>query len=222
MRSPKSRQRFWLAMLWSGVVAAVLISAILYHRFFELPRAVQPLSSRAQWTAFGGTWTFTETTIENASDERGAKLIIGSSYWKDYTVSADVELEGDTGDMGLLARVEDPDEGVDAFRGIYAGLRLADNSLVAGQADYGWAELQPQALAVPLQPFTWYHLELSIQGCRLLVVASQLGGAPLGRIEANLDQCSPRGQIGLRSYRSGGSWRSIRVDPIHAHEGAVR
>ncbi len=154
--------------------------------------------------------------MQNISDERGAKLVTGSRFWTDYAVETDLRLEGDSGDAGILLRVQDADEGVDAFRGFYAGLRLRDNSLVGGDADYGWTELAPQVLAEKLSPFQWYHLRAAVKGCHLSVEATTIEHVHLASLEADVPSCSEKGQIGLRSYASGGSWRDIRVRALHA------
>src|SRR5215475_1262463 len=100
-----------------------------------------------EWQQFGGSWSIAGDTIRNDSDERGAKLITGSPFWANYEAEADVQLLGTTcvqtgrgclGDAGILIRASDVDNGVDTYRGYYVGLRLNDQSLVLGRADYGW------------------------------------------------------------------------------------
>ena len=137
--------------------------------------------------------------MQNISDERGAKLLHGSTYWTNYSVEADIRLDGTSGDAGLLLRVQQPDEGVAAFRGFYTGLRLSDNSLIAGAADHGWTELKPSPLAEPLEPFQWYHLRATARDCHLSVQAATTAGRLLAAIDAEMPSCSRRGQIGLRS-----------------------
>ncbi len=206
------------------VITALLIALtgwLLWRRSpnYGLPLVVQPLTGKQQWTGYGGTWVFNDSTIENASDERGAKLVGGSPYWRNYAVDADVQLEADGGDAGLLLRVQEAEEGVDAFRGIYTGLRVQDSSLIAGQADYGWSELVPRHTAISLQPYTWYHLRAAIVDCNLTVQASTGDGKPLAGLQQVLGDCSDRGQFGLRAYRAGGSWRNIRVERLRGKEG---
>ena len=58
----------------------------------------------SEWRAYGGSWDFYEGAIRNNSDERGAKLITGSSEWRDYTVEADLLLLGHNGDAGVVVR----------------------------------------------------------------------------------------------------------------------
>ena len=174
------------------------------------------------WVAYDGTWQIADGAMQNVSDERGAKLLTGSPYWTDYTVESDLRLDGDSGDAGLMLRVQDPDKGVDAFRGFYIGLRLRDNSLIAGDADYGWTELAPKPLDATLRPFQWYHLKGAVLGCHLWAEASTQKGVSLATLDAEIPSCSERGQIGLRSYASGGSWKSVRVTAIKRQPGGTQ
>ncbi len=56
-------------------------------------------------------------SMRNDSDERGAKLLTGSSRWTDYSVEADVMLLGLGGDAGLMLRSGHEEQGVDAYTG---------------------------------------------------------------------------------------------------------
>jgi hypothetical protein len=42
-----------------------------------------------EWKAVGGDWTIANGVIYNNSNERGSKLLTGSSAWGDYAVNAD-------------------------------------------------------------------------------------------------------------------------------------
>ena len=94
--------------------------------------------SADEWDAFGGTWELADGAIRNDSDERGAKLLTGSTQWENYSLEADVKLLGRDGDAGLVVRSSDEEEGVDSYNGYYAGLRNRDNALVLGRANHGW------------------------------------------------------------------------------------
>src|ERR1700733_196011 len=94
----------------AGVVGFVALA--LYFAWMRRLNPVRGLPYRdgfaagqaAEWKAFGGTWELASGTIRNDSDERGAKLMTGSTQWKDYSVEADVMLLGLGGDAGLLIR----------------------------------------------------------------------------------------------------------------------
>src|SRR6185312_4886983 len=96
-----------------------------------------------EWKPFGGTWEIADGAIYNRSDERGAKLITGSSKWTNYTLDTDLELIGHEGDVGVIVRSSQEEPGIDSYNGYYIGLRSVDSALVIGRADHGWMEGRP-------------------------------------------------------------------------------
>jgi hypothetical protein len=167
-------------------------------------------SDNREWTAYGGNWKQQAGTMLNESNERGAKLITGSSYWENYILEADVALRS-LGDAGLMARVSDAEQGVDAYNGFYTGLRIRDQSLVLGIADHHWQEIALKSLASPITPNSWYHLRLELKGCQINSVVTDKDAVELAKLQIELDSCPVRGKIGLRSYDSGGMWKNVRV-----------
>ena len=166
-----------------------------------------------EWKAFGGTWELANGSMRNDSDERGAKLLTGSSRWSDYLIEADVMLLGLGGDAGLLLRTSDEEQGVDAYTGYYAGLRTLDNSLVIGRAGYGWVEMSDKLGQPGVRASQWYHLKLLAYGCQMAVTATVLPGGEEKTIAIKDDACVRTGRAGLRSYASGGVWRNVAIRP---------
>ena len=174
----------------------------------------------SEWTAYDGNWNVQSGVMVNESNERGAKLVTGSPYWTNYAMDADIALSS-TGDAGILARVSDAEPGVDAYRGIYAGLRVRDESLVVGIADHSWGELDVKPMPHPILPNVWYHIRLEIRGCDLKAFAWPDGQKDVVQVDVTLDPCLQRGKIGLRSYDSGGQWKNIRVAALKARVGGT-
>jgi len=170
------------------------------------------------WVAYDGNWTVQSGAMVNESNERGAKLITGSTYWTDYAMDADLALSS-TGEAGIIARVSDAEPGVDSYKGIYIGLRVRDESLVVGEADYGWGELAVVALPQPIIPNVWYHIHLELRGCELKVLTWRDGNRDVIRLSHGLSPCFRQGKIGLRSYDSGGQWKNIRVVALRGNAG---
>jgi signal transduction histidine kinase len=166
--------------------------------------------SADEWKPYGGTWEVANGTIRNDSDERGAKLMAGSPNWRNYSLDADVELLGD-GDAGLTMRASHVEEGVDSYSGYYAGLRTADNSLVIGLVDHGWVEHDPKPLPGGVHPFVWYHLNVVADGCWIFARATALGTGNQTTNSFEDRNCFASGEVGLRSYSSGGVWRNVSV-----------
>lgn len=174
-----------------------------------------------EWTALGGTWELGNGAMRNDSDERGAKLLTGSPYWQNYSVEADIELLGISGDAGLVIRSSNEEEGVNDYSGYYAGVRTVDNTLVLGRAAHGWQEIIKQ-YPTPggIRPFQWYHLKFLAYDCQIAAAVtspSNLVPTSLAIIDPG---CADSGRVGLRSYSSGGVWRNVVVRPA-THEDLV-
>ena len=163
------------------------------------------------WTSYGGVWALDKRVFRNNSDERGAKLMSGSTKWKDVVLSADVSLDQSGGDAGLMIRSNDEDLGVDAYNGYYAGLRELEGTLIAGRSNYSWSEVSPVAMPGGVHQRVWYHLVLVMYGCRLGASAENLSTHQTAFLMLREDKCVASGRIGLRSLSTGGQWRNVRV-----------
>jgi hypothetical protein len=167
-------------------------------------------SDNSEWVAYDGNWNVQSGVMVNESNERGAKLITGSRYWTNYALDADISLSS-TGDAGVIARVSAAEPGVDAYRGLYGGLRVRDHALVLGVADHGWNEIAAQPLPYPITSNVWYHIRMEVKGCHVTIFTYQRGSPSVVRLDESIAQCPEQGKIGLRSYDSGGQWKNIRV-----------
>jgi len=206
---------FALAAAVSFCVTRALI-AFMHSPDRGLPYADHfATGDNTEWSAYGGNWKVESGNMVNESNERGAKLVAGSPYWTNYIVEADVALRS-LGDAGLIARVSDAEQGVDAYSGIYVGLRMRDQVLVIGRADHDWQEDRDESLSSPIVPNTWYHFQIKLNGCTVSAIVRREDSSEMGRAETTIDSCPLRGKIGLRSYDSGGIWRHISVTRLAA------
>jgi hypothetical protein len=164
----------------------------------------------SEWVAYDGNWNVLSGVMVNESNERGAKLVTGSPYWTNYAVDADISVSS-IGEAGIIARVSDPEPGVDSYHGLYSGLRVRDESLVFGVADHDWSQENVLPLPYPIVPNVWYHIRMELRDCHVSIFAHQEGKSQVIGLDEHLDQCPQRGKIGLRSYDSGGQWKNIRV-----------
>ena len=214
-------RRLTAAIAGVGVLAVLCLAVYLYHPMRGLPYHDSFASGKAdEWTALGGTWEVINGAMRNDSDERGAKLLTGSAYWRNYSIEADVMLLGPEGDAGLILRSGDEEEGVDSYRGYYAGLRSLDNTLVLGRADHEWLEntkkLDPTQARI--QPFQWYHLKLLAYGCQIVVKATLPSQGSVTSNAITEKNCVPSGRVGLRSYSSGGVWKNVVVRSVASED----
>lgn len=211
----------WRLLIPGLVVLLLIVAGISLFAYWRSPGRGLPyrdsfaVAKAEEWTAFGGTWEVVNGSMRNDSDERGAKLLTGSTHWRNYSIEADVMLLGLGGDAGLIVRSSHEEEGVDAYDGYYAGLRTLDNALTLGRAGYGWMEvnfpLKPHG--VRLQASRWYHMKLLAFGCHLAASAALLPDAAPTVASITDEDCIRSGRVGLRSYSSGGVWRNVVVRP---------
>jgi hypothetical protein len=155
--------------------------------------------------------------MRNESDERGAKLMTGSPWWSDYTVTTDVELLGQQGDAGVILRGSNEEQGVDSYTGYYVGLRSNDGALIVGLAEHGWLQLAGTPVPGGVIPFHWYRLRATVRGCHVSGVAVDSATGVTTSISVD-DQinCFSRGRVGIRSHSSGGAWKNFSVTRVDA------
>ena len=203
------------AVLATTALTLAVAAAIIYRsitRTGPLERRVISLENQEDWQAFGGTWQYADGVLTNNSDERGAKLMTGPSYWTNYSVEADVLLLGQYGDAGLIIRSSDEETGVDAYHGYMAGIRDLDNTLMMGRADYGWKEYAAKRVAPRVFAEHWYHLKFLAFDCDFAVSATAQNGETT-MIAIRDPNCIKSGRFGVKSYNTGAQWRNVEIRP---------
>ena len=226
MTPRRSRKKWWLWASCAGLlITGMIVARLLYVRSPNrgLPfRDSFQAGSSAEWNAFGGTWRLADGAVRNESDERGAKLITGSPYWRDYSLTSDVELLGRQGDAGVMLRSSDEEQGVDAYSGYYVGLRSNDGNLLIGLALHGWIQLAVQPMPGGVRPFHWYHLQAIVRGCRITAIAVDASTGETRSVSVDEQHfCLPRGRVGLRSHSSGGVWKNFAVQAINPADQTI-
>ncbi len=206
-------------LIGAAVLVPALVGLIGLRAYLRSPIEVHSYQdsfargNADEWTALGGTWELVNGLMRNDSDERGAKLITGSPDWRNYSVEADVSLLGQ-GDAGLIIRSGREEEGVDAYSGYYSGIRTIDDSLVLGRAEHGWREVtKKSSIPAGIQPFVSYHLKLLAYGCQIVAAMTSAAHPSPESIAITDPGCVTSGRVGLRSYRSGGTWSNVVVRP---------
>jgi hypothetical protein len=207
--------QLFFAALACALAAVLIATSIRVHSDAVGPRHVHLLSpgNLRDWKVYGGTWEVVDDAFHNGSDERGAKIVSGSAQWTDYTLQADLHLDGYHGDMGVVVRSNAEEEGVDAYRGYYAGLRTMDGTLVIGRADYGWLEARPVPMPGGVNANTWYRIVVTAYQCSIAAQSENLSTHATASVVLEEHPCVRSGRIGLRSLGIGGRWRNISVGP---------
>lgn len=175
------------------------------------------------WHPYGGAWRTENGAMVARSLERGAKIVIGSPSWTDYEASADVQLRGHDGDLGLVVRVEDPAVGMDSYTGYFAGVRINDSALVLGRSDTHWPSITPVYVKGGVQTQQWFHLRVMVFGCQVVAEVTNLSTRDV--TTAGLDdsgaRCIRSGRVALRTTDSAGAWRNLRINRITSAEFAA-
>jgi Signal transduction histidine kinase len=169
------------------------------------------------WKTFGGAWQVVDGTMQNISDDRGAKLINGNADWRDYSVEADVQLLSETGSAGLVVRTNSEEIGVDSYHGYFAGVRNLDDTLELGRADFGWHEFASVPVRSHVHVRVWYHLKIIAHGCVIAAaVTTQEGERAVAAVHDS--DCIRNGRFGLKSYSTGAIWRNVDLRPASEND----
>ena len=217
LRLSHSTRGRWLALgLAFSCVAVIAWSCFRWLRpASEVPaRSYQLQAGRMDdWTAFGGSWEIVNNAVQSDSAERGAKLLAGSSHWRNYTLSSDIRFDGAAADMGVTIRSNDESEGVDSYNGYFVGLRSLDETLVIGHSNYAWVEALPVYIPGGVRPFVWYRLRVTAYECNIAASVQNLSTLQTAWIAYEDHSCVKRGRFGLRSLNAHGVWSNISVVP---------
>jgi signal transduction histidine kinase len=194
-------------------IAAILVCGF-YRRFVPASHpaiaAFQP--GRAQdWTPYGGSWKIFNDSIQNDSEERGAKLMNGSPDWSDYAVEADIQILGPYGDAGILLRSSGEEEGVDSYHGYYALLRNMNDTLTIGRADYGLDQFVTEPIIPQIGQQEWFHLKFVAYDCDLAAEAISSSSNTRTYAAAHDPRCIHEGRFGLRSFSTSARWKNIHL-----------
>ena len=212
------RRTTWIL---AGLVCAGLLLTGLFSwwkRSVQLPFDGNEGVQRNAWRDYGGLWSLQSGTIFNRSDELGSKLVAGSSKWTNYKLSADMRTLGHRGEVGVVVRVADAGDGINAYRGYYAGFRSMDHSLILGFSDHDWVETRPVPLSTHLQFDDWLHISVVAVGCEIGAELTVIRTGETARSLLRQDDCAVQGKVALRSLSTGAAWKNILVVPATVTE----
>jgi signal transduction histidine kinase len=209
-------RRWVLALLLVATLTLIFCALLLvshggnWMRPGSSARYAVDFSRADAWTALGGSWDASTGEIESKSEERGAKLVSRLGPWQDFQVQADMQIADSYGEAGILLRSSNEEEGVDSYRGYFAGIRTVDGVLEFGRSDYGWHSLARGRLPVPAGQSGWIHLRVAAVGCSFLLEATTPDGRTTS-LPASDPECLRKGSFGLRSSLTSTRWKSLRI-----------
>jgi signal transduction histidine kinase len=186
-------------------------------------------ASLSTWTAIGGSWQTRDGILYNNSYERGAKLLTGSTAWRNYTVNVDLAFTSANADMGLVMRADNEKEGTDSYSGYYIGIRTLDGGMVVGRSEFAWREAHPVNVRGGVHPLVWYHMRATAYGCNIGATVQNLTTLQTTWIAFEDSSCLHSGRVGVRALNPGAMWRNFTIAPasksdyldIRQHAGIV-
>lgn len=156
------------------------------------------------WRRYGGTWSTADDQYAVDSG-REAKSLMNTNY-SALTYDADVSV-GATGDAGLIFRVSNPSDGIDAYRGYYVGLDAERDRVVLGKSNGGsWQELGVSSQAI--DPDRMYHLRVVAIGPRMEVYFANSKSPVL----VADDSSYPSGMTGVRAHMTFARFDNVAID----------
>jgi mono/diheme cytochrome c family protein len=156
------------------------------------------------WRYFGGRWSVTADGGYGVLPEPGAKAIWDEATIGDGVVEAEFKLRGTAGDAGLVLRVNQPTDGVDALQGY--NINFKTNSLRLGRHDNNWRQLA--SVPIKLPPNQWHRVKVTLDGPRIRIYVN---GASQPQIDHVDNNPLPSGLVGMRTFNADCAFRNIKV-----------
>ena len=179
--------------------------ALLLEDFEDVPPAADPPGwTRHEHAGRGGSGYL--------SLDGQAKLTAGRAEWGDYLLEATVMPRSDSGNAGLIFRVNEPGPKPDQMRGYYAG--LDPRTLYLGRLENNWQELARVDLTQvepKVQPNAWNLLRVLVVGDRIRVWLNPLHDDTRPRIDLRDKKPILKGAIGVRTHGMAASFDDVVV-----------
>ena len=216
----------WCGLLWPDGTPVSLAEAEAVRTyvtgksgalFFDDFQSVPAPQSRPGWTAYGASSAAGSRVLTVPA---GVKMVAGRADWTDYVLEAVVMLRKDTGNAGLIFRVNDPAAGNDRFRGYYVGFDT--KVLHLGKMNPGWqplAAFELKDLDCKVIPGVWNQIRVAVQGGRIRVWFNRMhpsSDKARGLRIDTTDKTRPvlSGAIGVRAHRTEAWFDNVVVLPI--------
>jgi hypothetical protein len=217
----------WCGLLWPDCTPVSLAEAEAIRRwttgqtrawFFDDFQDTPP-PSRPGWTLYGPGTNAGSRVMRLEPDQ---KMITGDPKWTDYVLEAVVMLHADTGNAGLVFRVNDPGPGPDQMRGYYVGFDT--KWLYLGKLQNRWQELARfdlSKLDCRVTPGVWNLIRVAVEGPKIRVWFNRMhpSADPQAgfRLEAT-DASEPvlAGAVGFRTFNTAASFDNVIVLPLDA------
>jgi hypothetical protein len=168
------------------------------------------------WDTFGGTWSASGGVLsETAGGTGGSKAVAGSTTWRDYQLSAQVEATSAGSVDGVAVRVSDPSTGTDSYNGYLVFFDTSIGDFVIARENYSYEPLATVTVPGGVKSGTWYQVTVQARGSTISASLAPAGGSAIANVSATDPYHSfPRGMVGLRDNSGTASWRDVSVTSL--------
>ncbi|HEY5312036.1 MAG TPA: DUF1553 domain-containing protein [Pirellulales bacterium] len=158
----------------------------------------------ARWQYFGGNWSASADGGYGVQPIPGGKAIWLEPTLGDGVVEAEILLRGSAGDAGLILRVNQPTDGVDALTAY--NINFKPNLLRLGKHQNNWKQLASAPLK--LETNRWHRVQVRLNGPRIRIYVDGAERPQLDFVDANP---LPAGKVGLRTFNASFALRHLKV-----------
>jgi len=218
----------WCGLMWPDATPVSLAEAEAVRRYttgerrallFDDFQDAPPVDARPGWTTYGSIAPGASGVMKL---DGNMKQIAGDEKWTDYLLEAVVMLRGESGNAGLVFRVNSPGPGYDQMRGYYVGFDA--KTLHLGKMNNNWQPLASYDLGqldCKVVPGVWNQIRVQTEGPRIRVWFNRMH--PSADKDHGLridftDDKSPilSGNIGLRTHGMEAWFDNVVVLPVEA------
>lgn len=165
----------------------------------------------SRWETFGGSWSVSDGIL-SVGGEGGPKALLQGVEAGDFQLDVEVRADAEGAQAGVVFRGSRMEEGVDAFRGYFAGISGGRNTVTWGAVEEAWRTIAWRPLTTA--PGTWYHLRVRAAGDNVKIY---LDARPITDdtwpVFDGIDPAFGEGGVALRSLGGRASFRNFSVRP---------
>lgn len=175
---------------------------VLYEETFE--------SNAEDFITYGGTWNVSDGQY-HVNSGAGYKALIADEVFTDYVLEGDIKIKSGN-EAGLIFRVINPSEGVDAFSGYYIGISASSKSATLGQMNNSvWKEIATKKL--PINVGATYHVKVIVNEGHIVAYINDnpLNESAYPKFDVLENTHLSTGQIGLRTFNAAASFDNLKV-----------
>ena len=165
-------------------------------------------NGQSGWVQYGGSWTVKDGEYSAGHVEAShpcSKSVYTATRFFDFIYEADVQINSDHGDAGLMFRAGRIAFEPDDYDGYYVGINSADKRVVLGKADGAWHLLASSP--VEINTNQWYRIKIAAKGPEIKVYVDDM----ITPVITCFDGSFVAGSIGVRSWDALARWDNISV-----------